>query len=92
MAVELKNRIESDLDISLPMGQLMQGPTIRKFSSVVLNQFIVPASSAGPALVRQETPEQLLGKVDQLSDEDVDSLLRKMVGEQTEHGGEEMRG
>jgi hypothetical protein len=84
MAVELKNRIESDLDLSLPMGQLMQSPTMRRFSSVVLNQLIVPASTpSAPPLTRQETPEQLLAKVDRYSDEDVDSLLRKLVGEET---------
>jgi len=84
MAVELKNRIECDLDCSLPMGQLAQSPTIRRFSSVVLNQLLAPVStSSAPPVIRRETPEQLLAKVDRLSDQDVDSLLRKMVSEET---------
>ncbi len=93
MAVELKNRIESDLDLSLPMGQLMQSPTILRFSSAVLNQLIVPASTpSAPPVNRQETPQQLLAKVDRLSDEQVDSLLRKMMGEEAQHREKEMRG
>lgn len=92
MAVELKNRIESDLDFSLSMGQLAQSPTIRRFSSVVLNQLLAPASTpSAPPVIRQETSEQLLAKVDRLSDEEVDSLLRKMIGEEAQHREEEMR-
>jgi NAD(P)-dependent dehydrogenase (short-subunit alcohol dehydrogenase family)/acyl carrier protein len=92
MAVELKNRIEGDLELSLPMGQLMQSPTIHGLSSVVLNQLMLPISaSPAPALVRQQTPEQLLVKVDRLSDKEVDSLLRKMLGEETRQTETEMR-
>jgi NADPH:quinone reductase-like Zn-dependent oxidoreductase/SAM-dependent methyltransferase/acyl carrier protein len=93
MAVELKNRIESDLALSLPTGQVMQGPSIRKISTVVLDQLDMPAPSAiVPPINRQESPQELLAQVERLSDEEVDSLLRKMTSEETQHTEEEMRG
>ena len=50
MAVELQNRVESDLTLSLPAGKLMQGPTsIHRLSTVVLDELgsreFVPADS-----------------------------------------------
>jgi thioesterase domain-containing protein/acyl carrier protein len=36
MAIELKNRIEADLVLSLPTGRLVQGPSIGKLSTEVL--------------------------------------------------------
>jgi NADPH:quinone reductase-like Zn-dependent oxidoreductase/aryl carrier-like protein len=83
MGVELRNRVETDLALSLPMRELMQSPTINSLSRAVLSQLTTPAAIPSEApITLQETAEQLSARVDQLSDEEVDSLLREMVGEE----------
>ncbi len=59
MAVELKNRVESDLLLSLPAGKLMQGPTIRRLSTEVLEQM------AGNATASSEIPASEVFQVSQ---------------------------
>lgn len=49
MAIELKNRIESDLALSLPTRELMEGPTINRLSKAVLNQLGSRASASADA-------------------------------------------
>jgi aryl carrier-like protein len=83
MGVELRNRVETDLALSLPMRELMQSPTINSLLRAVLSQLTTPAAIPSEApITLQETAEQLSARVDQLSDEEVDSLLREMVGEE----------
>jgi hypothetical protein len=96
MAVELKNRIEVDLEMTLPVTALLQGPSLAQLSARLVSQLDPPAEApaAAPAAdtaldsartdsaqTDQETAEQLLAKVNELPDETVDSLLRQMVVE-----------
>jgi NADPH:quinone reductase-like Zn-dependent oxidoreductase/SAM-dependent methyltransferase/acyl carrier protein len=48
MAVELKNRIEGDLGITLPTRDLMQEPTIEKLTPVVMSQLGVGGEVGAP--------------------------------------------
>ena len=83
MSVELKNRVEGDVALSLPMSALMQSPTINSLSTAMLNQLTTLASTPStPPLTHRETAEHLLTRVDQLSEQEVDVLLREMVGEE----------
>jgi acyl transferase domain-containing protein/NADPH:quinone reductase-like Zn-dependent oxidoreductase/SAM-dependent methyltransferase/acyl carrier protein len=85
MGVELRNRVEGDLALALPMRELMQSPTINSLARAILGQLTTSAS--GPqdtSSLPQETTEQLSARVDQLSDEEVDSLLVEMLGEETD--------
>jgi acyl transferase domain-containing protein/NADPH:quinone reductase-like Zn-dependent oxidoreductase/NAD(P)-dependent dehydrogenase (short-subunit alcohol dehydrogenase family)/SAM-dependent methyltransferase/acyl carrier protein len=80
MAVELKNRIESDLQIALPTGKLVQGPSIQDLSGLALDLLAtLDSRPVARPITRLDTPEELLTKVDRLSDEEVDSLLREMM-------------
>jgi NADPH:quinone reductase-like Zn-dependent oxidoreductase/SAM-dependent methyltransferase/acyl carrier protein len=83
MSVELKNRVEGDVALSLPTSALMQSPTINSLSAAMLNQLTTLAStpSASP-LTQRGTAEQLLTEVDHLSEQEVDVLLHEMVGEE----------
>jgi hypothetical protein len=38
MAVELRNRVEADLEISLPLVDLLQGPSVAQLSGKLLEQ------------------------------------------------------
>jgi NADPH:quinone reductase-like Zn-dependent oxidoreductase/SAM-dependent methyltransferase/acyl carrier protein len=95
MAVELRNWIESDLRLSLPTVELMKGPSVSRLADVLLDQLakvdaglvtaavseIKPAAAQDDESVRAE---KLLARVDELSDEQVDSLLEQMTAEERE--------
>jgi acyl transferase domain-containing protein/acyl carrier protein len=95
MAVELKNRIAVDLGVNVPMVKFLQGPSVAQAATQILDQLTAELanSSALPApAVAQRHEEykkeehkngdangQLLAKLDQLSDEEVNSLLTDML-------------
>ena len=63
----------------------MQSPTINSLARAILGQLTTSASgSQDTASLPQETTEQLSARIDQLSDEEVDSLLVEMLGEETD--------
>ncbi len=85
MAIELKNRIERELQIRIPIVTFLQGPTITQFAGQVLEQVAV-SPVAEPALAgasvgkgQAADAEQLLSQLDQLSDREVDALLAQML-------------
>ncbi|MCS6806446.1 MAG: SDR family NAD(P)-dependent oxidoreductase [Blastocatellia bacterium] len=86
MAVELKNRIEKEIGVTLPTVELMRGPTVLKLSHVVL-KLLTGADAAAPTeadirpSVVEQQPETLLQQLDQLSEQDVDQLLSDLVDE-----------
>jgi NAD(P)-dependent dehydrogenase (short-subunit alcohol dehydrogenase family)/acyl carrier protein len=143
MAIELKNRIELDLRIRIPIITFLQGPSIAQFVNQVLTELegefveigegaeyaigteqaqdtsqrrqgpapvALPQEPAVPALVgtqvvseaakppnnqrvgassvstdiEQQKAAQLLAQLDQLSDQDVDSLLSQMLVKEEE--------
>jgi len=90
MAVELKNRIAVDLGVNVPMVRFLEGPSVAQAAAQVLDQLTaeVSASSAPPAPTVARHQEEcndgdangeLLAKLDQLSDEEVNSLLTDML-------------
>jgi len=90
MAVELKNRIAVDLGVNVPMVKFLQGPSVAQAATQILDQLTaeLSASSARPAPTAAQRQEEysngdtngdLLAKLDQLSDEEVDSLLADML-------------
>jgi acyl carrier protein len=95
MALELKNRIEADLGVVVPMVQLLQGPTTAQLAVLVSDKLAeagaveampasaVPATDSRPLDDRPdgENAAQLLATLDQLSDEQVDTLLNELLAE-----------
>ena len=94
MAIELENQLERELGAVLPMVAFLQGPSVAELAAQVIEQLAVAADSVshvgqepspreghGNAAmdVGGEDPEQLLARLDQLSNEEVDSLLRKYL-------------
>lgn len=97
MAVELKNRLETEAGFSLPVVALLEGPSLGQLTARLLSQ-VGQASSASttPPLVRRETPVRLLERIDELSDAEVEALLREAenggASGQPTRTGEERRG
>jgi len=86
MGIELKNRIEGDLALSLPTRELMDAPSINKLAKVALD-LLVPSSASSPSVplpIGETSAEEIVATVERLSDEEVDSLLSQMVDEEIE--------
>ncbi|UCH96112.1 MAG: KR domain-containing protein, partial [Candidatus Aminicenantes bacterium] len=87
MAVELKNRIEIELGIVLPLVKFLQGPSIAQLAAQMLEQLVAATSSPSPSPGPVDTPhqdsaeesEQLIAKINELSEKEVDMLLRDML-------------
>jgi acyl transferase domain-containing protein/aryl carrier-like protein len=93
MAVELRNWIEGELAVNLPIVELMRSPSLTRLTGILLpliaNGEQATATSANGSQVESDarlggsrlTPEALLPKVDQLSTEQVDALLTTLLQE-----------
>jgi acyl carrier protein len=89
MAVELKNRIAVDLKVNVPVAKFLQGFSVDQAVTQVLDQLAGedanPTTPLSPAVVQPEgrqNAERLLANLDQLSDEQVGSLLADMLGQE----------
>jgi acyl carrier protein len=76
ITIELKDRIETDLDIAFSMVNLLRGPTVNQLTDQLLEQIEVSALRATPAI------DMLVEDVDRLSDQDVDRLLAGLLAEE----------
>jgi acyl transferase domain-containing protein/SAM-dependent methyltransferase/acyl carrier protein len=110
MAVELRNWIEGELRVNLPIVELMQGPTINRVAEILLAQMSPdaapkaepPAEKKGPPAapvpaavtadraadangnghgLDGERAAELLENIDDLSDDEVNALLRSLQSE-----------
>ena len=86
MAVEIRNWIESTLGVSLPLVRILEGPSVAQLAADVLAQLADAAAVSGArGRAAQRAPKlgaaELLARVDELSDADVDRLLDELTAE-----------
>jgi acyl carrier protein len=109
MAVELRNWVEGELRVTIPIVELMQGPSVDRLADLLLEQLLKsdapPPSAPAAPLPAVEAPavpqpvavapngaaeaptvdaaraEEILARVDALSDAEVDALLGTMTAE-----------
>ncbi|MFP6613718.1 MAG: beta-ketoacyl synthase N-terminal-like domain-containing protein [Pirellulales bacterium] len=98
MAVELRNHIEASLGVILPVAQLLQDPNISKLVTVLHTQLTTEAAplaiepsvceaagdNDGQDRISQAEAEVALANVENLSEEEVDALLGKMMNNETD--------
>lgn len=79
--LELKNQIENDWGIEIPLADFVEQPTLERLSIILLQQ-IENKGSHRPGVVLDgqlvRDPASLLANLDQLSNEQVDSLLKQL--------------
>jgi acyl transferase domain-containing protein/NADPH:quinone reductase-like Zn-dependent oxidoreductase/aryl carrier-like protein len=83
MAVELRNWIEQELRVSVPIMELMRSPSLTRLTETLLERL---AEEAGEdAAPPREEPalggDDLLAKLDDLPDDDVDALLTALLAD-----------
>jgi len=95
MAIELKNGLETGLNIMLPVSLLLTEPSIRDLARIMSTMIgdsaaphddRVPASDPQAAVAAfqgdSSAARRLLERLDDLPDEQVDSMLRRLLAEQ----------
>ena len=86
MAIELKNAIQTNLGIMLPVALLVSGPSIAELVAQIVELLDDDASEMSQPLTPDhslgaEEAEQLLATLDDLSADQVDHLLAEMLNE-----------
>jgi NADPH:quinone reductase-like Zn-dependent oxidoreductase/acyl carrier protein len=77
MAVELRNWIEQQLHINVPIIELMRGSSLSSLIEQLFSAIRDPQSANGPSGGR--SAEDLLAKIDEMADEDVDAMLAALL-------------
>ncbi|MHB1426224.1 MAG: SDR family NAD(P)-dependent oxidoreductase, partial [Gemmataceae bacterium] len=81
MAVELRNWIEQELRISVTIMGLMRGSSLSALTELLFSTIRDPQPAIG--INGQRTAEDLLTKIDELPNEDVDAMLTALLEEKS---------
>jgi acyl carrier protein len=93
MALELRNRMQAEWGIAIPLATILGGPSIlqlatlaiAKLDGVAAHADRVPpdegsfASGRAADTIAKQEAQEILRKLPELSDDDVDSILRRLV-------------
>jgi acyl transferase domain-containing protein/acyl-CoA synthetase (AMP-forming)/AMP-acid ligase II/acyl carrier protein len=84
MAIELKNRIEADLGVTVPMVKFLEGPSVRELAEFLAVQLVPLVGDRMAGDERTNAPltthqaDHLLAQLESLSDAQVDALLQEL--------------
>ncbi len=94
MAIELRNRLVADIGSSLPLVRLLEGPSVAQLVELLeaeLNTAALGTAAETPAepsgsgqtsgAIAAREAGRVLDKLDDLSEEQVDTLLKEMLGD-----------
>jgi amino acid adenylation domain-containing protein len=83
LATQLISRVRNAFRVELPLRKLFESPTVAELASVILEFDNPSKNGAANTIIRDQSgeAEELLTRIDELSDEDVDSLLRQALAE-----------
>jgi hypothetical protein len=83
MAVELKNKIEGDLNVNLPVTYFLEEATTANLAQKLREQLGGGSEEeqrkTGGEVVDSEKAQALLSNLDQLSEEEVNALLNNLL-------------
>jgi acyl carrier protein len=82
MGFELINRLEAELEVSIPIAILLKGPSPAELTRQLMDQLNIDTTQPMVTLPEEESDDQLQAKVEQLSDAEVDALLKEMLEEE----------
>lgn len=80
MAIELRNAIEADFGVSIPVVDFLKGNNLSQLAQSILEQLPTTATSTVPDDTQEQTPPVSPG-IDQLSNQEVEVLLKELLAE-----------
>ncbi|MGH7221894.1 MAG: SDR family NAD(P)-dependent oxidoreductase, partial [Gemmataceae bacterium] len=83
MAVELRNWIEQELRLNLPIMELMRSPSLSRLTDLLLELLAASETPAVPPAKPQAAADDLLAKIEEMPGEDVDALLTALLAEKS---------
>ncbi|HEX7312756.1 MAG TPA: SDR family NAD(P)-dependent oxidoreductase [Pyrinomonadaceae bacterium] len=83
MAIELKNRIENDLGVAVPVVSFLKGLSLTQLATQVQDLAAASPSTPHASPVTCADAEPALDEVNELSDEEVDAMLGEMLAHET---------
>ena len=91
MALELKNRVEKEAGIALPMNEILNGPSLTQLASVVLKHIDGSPTNSEPQADQIQPTEptvvapadELLARLDELPEDEIDRLLAQLESSDT---------
>lgn len=81
MAVEVRNRVDADLGVPVPVVSLLQGPTVVELADQLLDRLAPASPPAGAGEMEAGGFDSLLDGLDRLSESQVDALLGDLLAE-----------
>jgi acyl carrier protein len=83
MALELRNRIQEELGLSLPLVTFVSGPTVAGLSREAASALVaapVPTPPAAPRPAEADRAREILERLDELSEDEIETLIEEMGG------------
>jgi amino acid adenylation domain-containing protein len=83
VATQLISRVRSAFEVELPLRDLFESPTVAELSSIIVQLQAELKTLSSSTITRhpRDDAAELLMNLDQLSDEDVDALLREVMAD-----------
>src|SRR5713226_3087509 len=82
--LEVRNRIQVDMGVRVPIAKLLHGPSIAELATYLSELFGAEHSHARPSLPpTRKAPVDPQAEVEKMSDEEVDVLLNKLMASKT---------
>jgi amino acid adenylation domain-containing protein len=80
LATQVVSRMRDAFQTEVPLQSIFESPTVAGLAATINASRGGPNAEAAKGELEQATKEQLLAKLEQLSDEDVSALLGKLLG------------
>ena len=84
-ALALKNRLELDFGLVIPMNKFLETPDIGRLSDLLFDLLAQGRPETMAGRITPAEAERLLADLDRLSNEQVDALLDRLLAEEDEH-------
>jgi aryl carrier-like protein len=77
MAMELRNRVETNLRVTVSVADLLLGPSVQQLAESIVRNFVVAGDASGVTKALDDAA--LLAELDTMSEEDLDAQLERLL-------------